>query len=67
MRSLGQTANAEQEDLLERVSELEMKKRIIVADANEEFRRILTSGLSAESDMELAGETGEGPEAVRLA
>ena len=46
---------------------MEMKKRIIVADANEEFRRILTSGLSAESDMELAGETGEGPEAVRLA
>ena len=67
VRSLGQAVNAEQGDLLERVSELEMKKRILVADANEEFRRILAAGVSAESDMELVGETGEGPEAVRLA
>ena len=38
-----------------------------MADANEEFRRIFTAALAEEPDMELAGETGEGPEAVRLA
>ena len=38
-----------------------------MADANEEFRRILTAGLAEEADMELAGETGDGPETVRLA
>ncbi|MGN8896341.1 sporulation transcription factor Spo0A [Flavonifractor sp. HCP28S3_F3] len=46
---------------------METRKRILVADANEEFRRILTAGLAEEADMELAGETGDGPEAVRLA
>ena len=38
-----------------------------MADANEEFRRILAAGLAEEADMEVAGETGDGPEAVRLA
>lgn len=46
---------------------METRKRILVADANEEFRRILTAGLAEEADMELAGETGDGPETVRLA
>lgn len=39
----------------------------MVADANEEFRRILTAGLAEEADMELAGETSDGPELIRLA
>ena len=49
------------------MSRLETRKRILVADANEEFRRILVAGLAEEADMELAGETGDGPETVRLA
>ena len=45
---------------------MESKKRILVADASEEFRRILTGSLAEEADMELVGETGDGMEAVRL-
>ena len=67
VRSLGQAANAAQGSLRERVSRLETRKRILVADANEEFRRLFAAGLAEEPDMELVGETGEGPEAVRLA
>lgn len=67
VRSHGQAANAEQENLLERVSRLETRKRILVADANEEFRRVLAASLAEEADMDLVGETGDGPEAVRLA
>ena len=46
---------------------MESKKRILAADANEEFRRILTASLSEESDLEVVGETGEGTEALCLA
>ena len=67
VRSLGQALNAEQGDLLERMSELESKKRILAADANEEFRRILTASLAEEADLEVVGETDEGTETVRLA
>ena len=67
VRSHGQAANAEQENLLERVSRLETRQRILVADANEEFRRVLAASLAEEADMDLVGETGDGPEAVRLA
>ena len=45
---------------------METRKRILVADANEEFRRIFTASLAEQADMELAGETGDGPEAVLL-
>ena len=38
-----------------------------MADANEEFRRIFTASLAEQADMELTGETGDGPEAVLLA
>ena len=37
-----------------------------MADANEEFRRIFTASLAEQADMELAGETGDGPEVVML-
>ncbi len=67
VRSLGQAANAEQENPAERVSRLETRKRIVVADANEEFRRMLTACLGEEADLEVVAETGDGPEAVRLA
>lgn len=46
---------------------METRKRILVADANEEFRRIFTASLAEQADMELTGETGDGPEAVLLA
>jgi len=45
---------------------LETRKRILVADANEEFRRIFTASLAEQADMELAGETGDGPETLLL-
>ena len=46
---------------------MESKKRILVADASEEFRTILVEALRAEEDMDVVGETGDGHEAVRLA
>jgi len=46
---------------------MERKKRVLLADASEEFRRVLAGVLAQEQDMEMAGETGDGEEAVRLA
>ena len=46
---------------------MENRKRILAADANEEFRRILAASLAEEADLEVVGETGDGPEAVRMA
>ena len=45
VNSLGQAANIGQGNLLERVSILETRKRILVADASEEFRRVFTGAL----------------------
>ncbi|MBM6869848.1 sporulation transcription factor Spo0A [Pseudoflavonifractor phocaeensis] len=42
-------------------------KRILIADAGEEFRRLLADAISREPDLELVGETGNGGEAVSLA
>ena len=67
VNSLGQAANIGQGNLLERVSILETRKRILVADASEEFRRVFTGALEEESGLELAAETGDGQETVRLA
>ena len=66
VNSLGQAANIGQGNLLERVSILETRKRILVADASEEFRRVFTGALEEESGLELAAETGDGQETVRL-
>ena len=49
------------------MSSLETKKRILVADASEEFRRVIAGSLAEEADMELLGETGDGPDAVQMA
>ena len=38
-----------------------------MADASEEFRRVFTGALEEESGLELAAETGDGQETVRLA
>ena len=42
------------------------KRRVIVADISEDFRRIFGDALRAEEDMELVGATGDGGELLRL-
>lgn len=46
---------------------MEKKKKILVADASEEFRAILTEALRAEEDFEVVGEVRDGQDAVCLA
>ena len=45
---------------------MENQKKILVADAGEEYRRILVDAISAEPDIQVAGETGDGQELLRL-
>lgn len=45
---------------------MEVEKRILVADAGEEYRKLLVKMLSAENDMTVVGETGDGCEVLRL-
>ena len=52
--------------LLERVSIVERRIKVLVADAGEEFRRILVGQLNGESGIEVVGETGDGEEALAL-
>ena len=52
--------------LQERVTKMENKKRILLADASEEFRRLFAGAVAEEPDMELAGETEDGQELLRL-
>lgn len=42
------------------------KKRVLLADASEEFRRVFVGALAEEADMELIGDTGDGEEVLRL-
>ena len=52
--------------LLERVSILERRIKVLVADASEEFRRILVEQLEGEAGMQVVGATGDGEEALQL-
>lgn len=45
---------------------MESKKKILVADASEEFRAILVEALRGENDFEVVGETSDGQDLVRL-
>ncbi len=45
---------------------MEAIKRILIADASEEFRRSFVDGLVNEPDIQLAGQTGSGPELIRM-
>lgn len=45
---------------------MEAEKRILVADAGEEYRKLLVDILSAKSDLTVVGETGDGCEVLRL-
>lgn len=42
------------------------KKKVLVADASEEFRRLLVETIDAEGDLSVVGDTGDGDEAVKL-
>jgi two-component system response regulator (stage 0 sporulation protein A) len=46
---------------------MELMKRILVADASEDFRRGLLSGLENEPDLRAVGQTGDGCELLELA
>ena len=45
---------------------MESVKRIIIADMGTEFRKSLIRTLADESDFQIVGETGDGPELLRL-
>lgn len=45
---------------------LERRIKVLVADAGEEFRRILVEQLESEAGIEVVGATGDGEEALRL-
>ncbi len=45
---------------------METKIRILLADANPDFGKLLQETLAAERDLELAGTAGDGPEALSL-
>ena len=64
---LGQSQMQSRRSLLERVSMLERKIKVLVADAGEEFRHILVEQLESEAGIEVVGETGDGEEALKLA
>ncbi len=42
------------------------KWKVVVADAGEDFRRLLVETLNSESDLAVVGDTGDGAEAVEL-
>jgi len=46
---------------------MEQSKRILLADASEEYRHLLAETVARESDLELVGETADGNELLRLA
>jgi len=45
---------------------MESKKKIVIADSNEEFRFLLTDALTAEGDMEVVGASGDGLRVVEM-
>lgn len=46
---------------------METKTRILIADTNEEFRRLLSELIGEEGDMEVVGAVGDGIEALSMA
>ncbi len=45
---------------------MEVKKKVLVADAGEEFRALLVDAISAETDMQVVGTTGDGQELLDM-
>lgn len=46
---------------------MEMKKKVLLADASEEFRMVLAEALGREADLDVIAHTGDGQETIRLA
>lgn len=46
---------------------MEVIKKVLIADTSEEFRESLVKGINSESDLRVAGQTGDGPELIRMA
>ena len=46
--------------------QVEVVRRVLLADTGEELRRSLASGLSSETDMQVVGQTGDGVELLRM-
>ena len=46
--------------LLEEGVDMENKKRILIADASNEFRKLLCDTIGGEPDLEVVGATGDG-------
>ena len=46
---------------------MESKKKVLIADSNEEFRSVLAETLNNEEDLEVVDATADGQEAIRLA
>ena len=45
---------------------MEARKKILVADAGEDYRRVLVELLSGESDFHVVGQTGDGQELLQM-
>ena len=45
---------------------MESKTRVLIADANEDFRQLMTEVINGEGDMEVVGSAGSGTEALEL-
>ena len=45
---------------------METKTRILIADSNQDFCRLISEAFSRESDLEVVGVAGDGVEALRL-
>lgn len=43
---------------------MESKTRVLIADANEDFRQLMTEVINGEGDMEVVGSAGSGTEAL---
>ena len=45
---------------------MELRKRIVIADASEEFRQMFADMIESETDLHLVGQTGDGEELLEL-
>ncbi len=46
---------------------MEVIKKVLIADTSEEFRESLVNGIGADSELRVVGQTGDGPELLRMA
>ena len=45
---------------------MELRKRVVIADASEEFRQMFADMIESETDLYLTGQTGDGEELLEL-